>query len=76
MLNKHKENEGIELAPVFFNSTTKTVINFKYMFEKFCIESIIGLIKDLIWQLNQSLDEKCLNTELFLVHIFLYLDQK
>ena len=76
MLNKHKENEGIELAPVFFNSTTKTVTNFKYMFEKFCIESIIGLIKDLIWQLNQSLDEKCLNTELFLVHIFLYLDQK
>ena len=34
MLSKHKENEGIELALVYFNSTTKTVINSdKYMLE-------------------------------------------
>ena len=28
LLSKHKENGGIEFAPVYFNSTTKTVINF------------------------------------------------
>ena len=28
LLCKHKENGGIEYAPVYFNSTTKTVINF------------------------------------------------
>ena len=28
MLSKHKENGGIEYAPVYFNSATKTVINF------------------------------------------------
>ena len=26
MLNKYKENKNIEFAPVYFNSTTKTII--------------------------------------------------
>ena len=30
LLSKHKENRDIEFAPVYFNSTTKTVINLKY----------------------------------------------
>ena len=30
MLRKEKQNGDIELAPVYFNFTTKTVINFKY----------------------------------------------
>ena len=30
LLNKHKENGDIEFAPVYFNSTTKTVINLKH----------------------------------------------
>ena len=35
LLRKQKGNEGdIEIAPVYFNSTTKTVINFKYMLDK------------------------------------------
>ena len=35
LLGEHKENRGIEFAPVYFNSTTKTVINFdKYMLDK------------------------------------------
>ena len=34
LLSKHKENEGIEFAPVYFNFTTKTVINSKYMLDK------------------------------------------
>ena len=52
LLRKHKENEGIELAPVYFNSTTKTMINSNIylinIFKKFCIELIIGLMKDLV----------------------------
>ena len=31
---KHKENGGIEFAPVYVNSTTKTAINSKYMLDK------------------------------------------
>ena len=35
LLSKHKINEGIEYAPVYFNSETKTVINFdKYDLDK------------------------------------------
>ena len=34
LLRKHKEKEGIEFAPIYFNSTTKTVINSKYMLDK------------------------------------------
>ena len=30
LLRKHKGNGHIEFAPVYFNSTTKTVINSKY----------------------------------------------
>ena len=30
VLRKHKQNDDIELAPFYFNSTTKTVMNFKY----------------------------------------------
>ena len=40
-----------EFAPVYFNSTTKTVINFKYdlekSFQEVYTELIIALIKDL-----------------------------
>ena len=34
LLRKHKENEDIKFTPVYFNSTTKTIINSKYMFDK------------------------------------------
>ena len=35
LLSKHKENGGIEFAPVYFNSTTKTVISSdKHMLDK------------------------------------------
>ena len=29
LLKKHKQNGDIEFAPVYFNSVTKTVINFR-----------------------------------------------
>ena len=34
LLRKHKENEDIEFSPVCFNSTTKTIMNSKYMLQK------------------------------------------
>ena len=33
LLKKHKLNEEIELAPVYFNSVTKTVINHRFRLE-------------------------------------------
>ena len=52
LLSKHKENGGIEFAPVYFNFTTKKVISSEYDLEKFlkklCTGSIIGLMKDLV----------------------------
>ena len=34
LLRKHKENGDIEIDPVYFNSTTKTAINFKFDLHK------------------------------------------
>ena len=34
LLSKRKENEDIEFSPVYFNSTTKTVINLEYDLDK------------------------------------------
>ena len=52
LLTKHKENRGIEFAPVYFNFTTKTVISSEYDIEKFfkklCTGLRIGLMKDLV----------------------------
>ena len=35
LLSKHKVNGDIKLAPVYFNSATKTVINFEYDLDKY-----------------------------------------
>ena len=52
LLTKHKENGGIEFAPVYFNFTTKTVISSEYDIEKFFKKLWtglrIGLMKDLV----------------------------
>ena len=34
LLRKDKQNNGIDFASVYFNSTTKTVIDFKYDLDK------------------------------------------
>ena len=56
MLKKYRPNGEIEFRPVYFNSTTKTVINHKYslemLFKKFWTELTTGLIKDLAELLN------------------------
>ena len=51
MLKKYKPSREIEFRPVYFNSTTKTVINHKFSlknaFKKFCAGLITELMKDL-----------------------------
>ena len=44
LLKIHKENESVELAPVYLNSTAKTAINSKYMLDKSFQESYFGLM--------------------------------
>ena len=43
LLKKHKQNGDIEFAPVYFNSVTKTVINFKYDLSKSFQEVLYGI---------------------------------
>ena len=57
-LKKYKPNGEIEFRPVYFNSTTKTVINHKFSLENASQEILYrignGLIKNLVGLLNQS----------------------
>ena len=55
LLSKHKENEHIVFAPVYFNSITKTIINSKYDFGNpthnwinWLIQFVIELAKGLV----------------------------
>ena len=47
MLKQYKPNGEIEFKPVYFNSTTKTVIN-----HKFCLENAFQKIFVQDWQLD------------------------
>ena len=55
MLKKYKPKE-MEFTPVYFSSTTKTMINhnlvLKILFKNFCTRLIIGLMKDVAGLLN------------------------
>ena len=55
-LKQYKPNGGVEVTPVYFNSTTKTMINHKFSlenaFKKFYTGMITGLMKDLTGLLN------------------------
>ena len=57
MLKKYKLNGEIEFAPVYFNSLTKTVINYRFKLENSFQEIytwlMFGLIMDLVGMLNQ-----------------------
>ena len=50
LLSKYKEKTDTEFIPVYFNSTTKTVITSKYMLDKSFQETLYrtGLMKDLV----------------------------
>ena len=56
MLKKYEPNEEIEFRPVYFNSTTKGLINHKFslemLFKKFCTVLTIGLMENLVGLLN------------------------
>ena len=58
MLKIYKSNGEIKFSPVYFNSTTKTVINLKFSLENASQEILYrignGLIKNLVGLLNQS----------------------
>ena len=64
LLSKYKENRDVELAPVCFNSTTKKLINSKYMFDK-SFQDILYRIDNWInkgsgWAI-ESVDKECGN---------------
>ena len=56
IFKKYKPNGKIEFRPVYFNSTTKTVINHKFnlenAFQEICTELITELLKDVAGLLN------------------------
>ena len=70
LLRKHERSGGIEFAPVYFNFTTKTVINSKYGLDK--------SFQEILCKINNWINEgsgwviKSINGEyaifLFLVH--------
>ena len=49
LLKKYKPNKEIEFTPVYFNSSTKTIINNSFKLE----HAFQGLIRDLVGLLNQ-----------------------
>ena len=57
LLKKYKPNGEIEFTPVYFNSSTKTIISQKYKlnksFQEIYTELMYGLIEDLVGLLNQ-----------------------
>ena len=60
MLKKYKLNREIELAPVYFNSVTKTVTNDRFRlensFQEILYMIMFGLIMDLVGMLNQLIN--------------------
>ena len=68
LLRKKKENEDIEFDPVYFNSTTKTIINSKYMLDK-SFQEILYRICNWInegsgWMID-SIDSEYVNISIF-----------
>ena len=67
-LKKHKQNDDVEFSPVYFNSTTKTVINFKYHLHK-SFQKVLYRINNMInegsgWVI-ESIDAECVNISVF-----------
>ena len=64
LLRKNKQNREIEFALVYFNSTTKTVINFKYDLDKFfkeVLHRIDNLINEGSGWIIESVDAEYVN---------------
>ena len=68
LLRKDKENGDIEFAPIYFNSTTKTVINFDYNLAKF-LQQILHRVDNWInegsgWMI-ESIEAEYVNISIF-----------
>ena len=68
LLSKYKENTDRELAPLYFNSTTKTVINCNYMLDKSFQETFKRtdncISKESGW-IIQSVDAEYVNVSIY-----------
>ena len=68
MLRKYQENKDIEFAPVYFNSTTTTVINSKYNLDKSFQEILYRIdnwiIKGSDW-IIESIDAEYVNISIY-----------
>ena len=53
LLSKHKENGDIELTPVYFNCTTKIVINPKYDLDK--------SFQEILYRIDNCIIDNCIN---------------
>ena len=51
LLSKYKENRDIELVPVYFKYIIKTIINFKYDFDK--------SFPEILYRIDNSISEGC-----------------
>ena len=51
LLRKRKRNGDVEFAPTYFNSTTKTVVNFKYMLDK--------LFQEVFYRIDNWINNDC-----------------
>ena len=68
LLRKDKENGDIEFAPIYFNSTTKTVLNFDYNLAKF-FQQILHRVDNWInegsgWMI-ESIEAEYVNISIF-----------
>ena len=68
LLRKYRRNGDIEFAPVYFDSTTKTVINFKYDLHKY-FQEILYTIDNWInegsgWMI-ESVDAEYVNIAIY-----------
>ena len=69
MLKKDKQNRDIEVAPVYFNSTIKTAINFKHNLDKSFLEvsyRIDNWINEGSVWIIESIDAEYLNISVFI----------
>ena len=68
LFEKYKENGDIQFAPVYFNSTTKTDINFKYDLDKSFQETLCRIdnwINERPGWVVESIDAKYINISIY-----------
>ena len=68
LLKKYKSNEDIEFATIYFNSTTKTVINHKFSLEN-AFQKILyrtdNWINEVSGQIVELIESQCINVSTY-----------